>query len=96
MVTQDDRRQIEQDDDDDQYQRRDVDHRLRSFHIGGLETDVINMKSQVHEFSIEVEKRPGTVYGERRRKFHDSCQHERRHFSSRSGHRQNQSGQNAR
>src|SRR5204862_6869252 len=74
---------------------RDVDHWFRCFHIGGLKAHVVNMESQVHELSIEVEKGPGTVYGERGRKLHDSCQHERCHLTSSAGHSQNQSSQNA-
>ena len=45
-------------------QGRDIDHWLGCFHIGRLKAHVVNMKSQVHELSIEVEKGPGTVYGE--------------------------------
>ena len=44
-------------------QRRHVDHHFRGFDIGRLESDIIDVETQVHEFAIQMQVRWNRING---------------------------------
>src|SRR3989304_1437698 len=69
-VAQQDRRQVQGENDPDQQQRRRVYHGLRRFDVGRLEPDIVDVKAQMHELAVEVEKGPVAVQRQARGELH--------------------------
>ena len=71
-----------------QQQSGGINQGARSFHIGALETDVINVKPEVHELSVQVQKRRVAVEWQRRRQLDHTDQHQGRNLARRSADRE--------
>ncbi len=61
-----------------------------------LEADVVDMKTQVHELAIQMQERRVAVQRQGRRELDHTDQHQRRDFTGRARHRQNQTGHHRR
>ena len=95
MVAGEDGAEVQADDEEDEQEGGGKDHGFGGLGIGGLESEVVDMEAQVHEFALEVEERGEGVERESGGEFNDTHEHEGRYLAGAAGHGEDEAGENA-